>query len=98
MSTDTTKKRRKIERPRTPGAPYTIDQAAAELNIAPRTVRKRIAEQRLRSYRDGRKVLIAERELVEYRRGLEQQAQPTATGTAMERIKRIEAGMKGKGA
>jgi excisionase family DNA binding protein len=68
MSTRT--KRQKIERPRSPGAPYTVEQVAAELNIAPRTVRKRIAEGKLQAYRDGRVVRVTEGALAEYKSAL----------------------------
>jgi excisionase family DNA binding protein len=60
------KTRRKIDRPRAPGAPFTVDQASAELSLAPRTVRQRIVEGKLRAYRDGRVVRITEADLREY--------------------------------
>lgn len=75
--------RRKIDRPRQPGAPYTVEQAAAELNLAPRTVRKRIADKLLRAYRDGRAVRIAEADLAAYRDGLTGRAPATARAEAV---------------
>lgn len=62
--------RKKVDRPRIPGAPYTVDQAAAELNLAPRTVRKRIAEGKLRAYKDGHLIRVGEGDLAEYKSGL----------------------------
>jgi excisionase family DNA binding protein len=71
-------KRRKIERPRAPGAPYSVEQVASELNLAPRTVRKRIAEGKLRAYRDGRSVRVTEGDLAEYKAALMPGSAPSA--------------------
>lgn len=80
-------KRRRIERPRAPGAPFTVDEAAVELRLAPRTVRKRIAEGKLRAYRDGRAVRITEEAMVEYRHSLMGPAAhfPAGTGLSVRR-------------
>jgi excisionase family DNA binding protein len=83
MTTSKTRPRRKIDRPRIPGAPYTVEQAAAELNLAPRTVRKRIAEGKLRAYKDGRVVRIAEAELAAYRAALMGPGAMPAMGTGL---------------
>src|SRR5690348_15984043 len=77
--------RRRVERPRVPGAPYSIDQAAGVLGIAPRTVRDRIAAGLLRAFKDGRRVLIAEEELARYRaeRRGDSAAGAVTTGTGL---------------
>jgi excisionase family DNA binding protein len=59
--------RKKVERPRMPGAPYSVEQVAAELNLAPYTVRKRITAGLLRAYKDGALVRVTEESLAEYK-------------------------------
>jgi excisionase family DNA binding protein len=71
--------RRAIDRPRAPGSPLTIAQAAAAMNLSERTVRKRIAQGRLVAYRDGRAVRIAEADLADYLAGLRGPGRPAAT-------------------
>ncbi len=63
------RRRRTIERPREPGAPFTVRQAAGALNMAERTVRALCQSGRLRSYREGPRgglVRIRESDLLAY--------------------------------
>ncbi len=45
---------------------YTIEEAAAELRLGESTVRERIRAGSLRSFKDGRRRLIAGDDLVDY--------------------------------
>ena len=49
---------------------YTIEEAAAELRLGESTVRERIRCGLLRSFKDGRRRLIAGDDLVDYIQGL----------------------------
>lgn len=68
------KAKTKAERDRAPGAPYTVAQAAAVLNLPTRTVRQRIADGILVAYQDGRLLRIRESDLLQY-----QQSRPMAS-------------------
>ena len=49
---------------------YTIEEAATELRLGESTVRERIRSGSLRSFKDGRRRLIAGDDLVDYVQGL----------------------------
>ncbi|MGB5758260.1 MAG: helix-turn-helix domain-containing protein [Acidimicrobiales bacterium] len=49
---------------------YTIEEAAAELRLGESTIRERIRSGSLRSFKDGRRRLIAGDDLLDYVQGL----------------------------
>ena len=53
---------------------YTVQEAADELRIGNSTVRERIRSGQLRSFKDGGRRLVAGEDLMEYVRGLRDQA------------------------
>jgi excisionase family DNA binding protein len=90
-------KRAKVARPRAPGAPYSVEQAAQALNLAPRTVIKRIKEGKLRAYKDGRLVRVAESDLVEYMARLRGEGQADPASFLVRRHLRTPARKPGQG-
>lgn len=76
----------RMVRQRAPGAPYSIEQAAAALNLSPRTVRQRIRDGMLVAYQDGRLWRIPERAMAEYLANREGDwSPPIGTGMAVRR-------------